>query len=457
MTTHASLIDSRLFRDQFGTPEMRAIFSDDAMLTCWARVEAALARAQAELGMVPWAAAAEISRASEAFKVKDYAPLRVRLAESGHPLVPFLDEFGRRLSPQSAGWLHWGATTQDITDTATVMMLRDALALIRQELVLVTESVERLARHHRATPMSGRTHGQHAVPITFGLKLAVMVDELRRGRQRIDEIEPRVLVGQLGGAAGTMAAFGRCGLDLRERFCRQLRLGVPSAPWHVARDRLAEACFAIASVTTTCCRMAREVVDLQRTEIAEVAEPSTDRSVGSSTMPQKSNPMMAEVVVALGRLVRQQPAVMLEAMTGGHERDMSTWAAEWAALSDTAMLASAVLRHIGRIYGGLFVNAERMAANLALSETSINAEAVMMTLAPALGRARAHHVVAELVRSARVAGLTFEQALAGDETVAGVVTVEELREMLRPENYLGLSASIVDSVLSGSVSPPMAC
>lgn len=448
MTSPAGLIDSRLFRDQFGTPEMRAVFSDDAMLRTWAKVEAALAGAQAELGMVPPEVAAEIGRAAEAFGVGDYEPLRQRLADSGHPLIPFLDEFGRRLSTDAAGWLHWGATTQDITDTAIVLMLRDAFGLIGDELAVLAGAVEDLARRHRDTPMSGRTHGQHAVPITFGLKAAVMLDELRRHRHRLDEIGPRVLVGQLGGAAGTMASFGDRGLELLELFCRRLGLGAPTAPWHIARDRLAEAGFAMAAVTATCGRLAREVIELQRTEIAEAAEPSTDRSVGSSTMPQKANPMMAEVVVALARAARQHPAVLLEAMGGSHERDMSTWAAEWLALSETAILASGALRHTGRIYASLAIDPDRMAANLGLTAGSINAERVMMALAPALGRARAHELVTELVRSARASGRTFEQTLADDETAANLLTADERADLLRPESYLGLSGHIVDQVLS---------
>ena len=449
MTSLAGLIDSRLFRDQFGTPEMRAVFSDDAMLRCWARVEAALAGAQAELGMVPAEAAAEIGRAAETFEVSDYEPLRRRLADSGHPLIPFLDEFGQQLSPDAAGWLHWGTTTQDITDTAVVLTLRDAFACLGQDMAGLEGALEDLARRHRDTPMSGRTHGQHAVPITFGLKAAGMLDELRRHRCRLDEIGPRVLVGQLGGAAGTLASFGDRGLELQALFCQRLGLGTPTAPWHIARDRLAEAGFAMAAVAATCGRMAREVVELQRTEIAEAAEPSTDRSVGSSTMPQKTNPMMAEVVVALARAARQHPAVLLEAMGGSHERDMSTWAAEWLALSETAILAAGALRHTGRIYAGLAVDTERMAANLGLTAGSINAERVMMALAPALGRVRAHELVTKLVRSARASGHTLEQALADDETTASLLTAAERAELLRPESYLGLSGLIVDRVVLG--------
>ena len=450
MTSHTGLIDSRLFRDQFGTPEMRAVFSDDAMLGGWAAVEAALAGAQAELGMIPAEAAAEIGRAAEGFAVDDYEPLRQRLADSGHPLIPFLDKFGRRLSPDAAGWLHWGATTQDITDTAVVLMLRDAFACLDEDLAALEGALEGLARRHRDTPMSGRTHGQHAVPITFGLKLAVMLDELGRHRGRINEIGPRVLVGQLGGAAGTMASFGDRGFELQERFCRRLGLGTPATPWHVARDRLAEAGFAMAAVAATCGRMAREVIELQRTEIAEAAEPSTDRSVGSSTMPQKANPMMAEVVVALSRAARQHPAVLLDAMTGSHERDMSTWAAEWLTLSETAILTAGALRHTVRIYAGLAVDPERMGANLGLTAGTINAERVMMALAPALGRARAHELVTELVRSAQASGRTLEQALGDNETAASLLTAAERAEMLRPESYLGLSAQIVDRVLADS-------
>ena len=453
MTSHTGFISSRLFRDQFGTPEMRSIFSDAGLMGYWATVEAALARAQAELGIVPQSAADEIDQLAREFTVADYAPLRDRLADSGHPLIPFLDEFGRRLPEEAARWLHWGATTQDIIDTALILMLRDALAHIRKELATIMSTLEKLARRYRDTPMSGRTHGQHAVPITLGLKLAVMLDELRRGSARIDEIEPRVLVGQLGGAAGTLAAFGDRGLELQDLFCRRLGLGVPATPWHVARDRLAEASFSIAVVTATCCRMAREVVELQRTEIAEMSEPSTGRSVGSSTMPQKSNPMMAEVVVALGRVVRQQPAVILDTMSGGHERDMSTWAAEWVSLSETAILASGALRHTGRIYTGLLVDVGRMASNLDLSAGSINAEHVMMRLAATLGKVKAHQLVTDLARSARDTGRTLEQALSDDETVSSSITKAELHEMLKPENYLGASARIVDRVLARATQP----
>jgi 3-carboxy-cis,cis-muconate cycloisomerase len=321
------IIDSRLFRDLFGTAEMRAVFADEATVARWLEVEAALARAEAGVGLIPQEAAQAITRCAAEADL-DLDALRRGVESSGHPLVPAIRAL-ERLAGEAGKYVHWGATTQDIMDTGAVLQVRDGLAIVERELDLLIAGLAGQARVYKDTPIAGRTHGQHAVPVTLGYKLAVVMAELTRHRQRIAELRPRVLVGQLAGAAGTLASLGEHAEAVREAMMAGLGLGVPPIAWHTARDGFAEMVGVLAMIAATCGKFANEVVNLQRTEIAELAEPAGTSAVGSSTMPQKRNPMAAQGVVALARLVRQLPALALEAMTHEHERDLSAWQMEW--------------------------------------------------------------------------------------------------------------------------------
>jgi 3-carboxy-cis,cis-muconate cycloisomerase len=444
----AHIIDSRLFRDLYGSAEMRAVFADEAVVARWLEVEAALARAEAKLGLIPPSAAETISRCALEAKL-DLNDLRRGIESSGHPLVPAIRAL-ERLAGEAGKYVHWGATAQDIIDTGFVLQLTEGLAIIERDLDLLISALAGQAQIYKDTVLAGRTHGQHAVPITLGYKFAVIVAELRRHRQRLAEMRPRVLVGQLGGAAGTLASLGEYALPVREAMLADLGLGLPQIAWHTARDGFAEAVSVLAMTAATCGKFANEVVNLQRTEIAELAEPAGAGAVGSSTMPQKRNPMAAQGVVALARLVRQMPALALDAMGHEHERDMAAWQMEWAFVPETFILTSGALFQTCRIAEGLIVDADRMRRNLALSGGLINAEAVMIRLARATGREAAHELVAAAVRRAISSPIGFAEILAADPDIARHLSRAEIDEALAPEAYLGEAIAAVDRIVGGS-------
>ncbi|MDA2980062.1 MAG: adenylosuccinate lyase family protein [Actinomycetota bacterium] len=424
------MLNSRIFRDQYGTAAMRQIFSDEVLVQKWAQCEAALARAQSPIGLVPNAAAEEISKHAETFVDVSFEDLRASLHETGHPLMPFLVAFQGGLSPESARHVHWGATTQDIMDTAVVLQMRDAMVLISSQLDQLLAVLCDMALTFANSPIAGRTHGQHAVPITFGLKIANLAAEVSRHIERITAAEDRILVGQLGGAAGSLSAMGDKALEIRRAYCEELDLVDPEATWHSARDRLAEYVFLFSLVTMTAGRAALEVIELQRTEIAEVSEPNTPGSIGSSTMPQKVNPMISEVVVGLARLQKPQVVRMLDGMVQAHERDMSTWYSEWACIAETSIVTSGALEQVLDIYRGLNVDTQQMVSNLGISAGKIHAEAVMMELALHIGRPAAHEAVIAASRASTRTGEPLLHELMSLSEVAKVANLDRLMKIL---------------------------
>jgi 3-carboxy-cis,cis-muconate cycloisomerase len=443
----AHIVDSRLYRDLYGTPAMRAVFSDRATIQAWFDAEAALAAAEAEAGLVPEEAALAIASAADAARI-DLDALRAEIARTGHPFVPAIRALEHRAG--AAGeFVHYGATTQDIMDTGAVLQMRRGLAHIADGLGRFEQALSRQARAHRETVMAGRTHGQHAVPVTLGLKLAVLVAETRRHAVRLGELKPRLFVGQLAGAAGTLATLADKASRVRAAMMRNLDLAEPPIVWHTARDAIAETVSLLAMIGATCGRFAGEVVNLQRSEIAEVAEPAGAGRVGSSIMPQKQNPMTAQDVVALARLLSQAPAQALSAMMPAHERDMAAWQMEWLVVPETFILGSGALHHAVHIAEGLVVDAGRMRRNLEAAGGFLNAEAVMMALAPALGRHAAHEAVAAVTKRALGEGLPFAEALAADEVVSCHLDRAAIDRLLEPESWLGEAVAATDRILDG--------
>jgi adenylosuccinate lyase len=347
---------------------------------------------------------------------------------------------------EAGAYVHWGATTQDIMDTGVVLQLRDALALLEADARALREAWSALARTHRRTPMPGRTHGQHGPPITFGFKVAVWVAELDRHLTRLAECRPRLLVGQLAGATGTLASFGPAGLEVQRRMMAELGLGVPPIAWHTARDAFAEFTANLGMLSATLAKAALEVIHLQKTEVSELEEPFALGKVGSSTMPHKRNPMMCELIVALGRLVRQEAALALDTMVGEHERDMGAWQAEWEYLPRACLLTSSALAHSLRVAAGLHVDAARMRANVDLTGGLALSEAVMLELGRSIGRQEAHDVIYHVSMRAFESGGSFREALLGDPTVGAHLTAAQIDTLLRPESYLGAAPDCVDQV-----------
>jgi len=441
-----TVLDSLLFRDAFGTPAMRAIFSDVASVSRYVEVEVALARAQARCGVIPSAAAEEIARRCDAATL-DFDLLRAETDVVGYPILPLVHQLARQCG-EAGRFVHWGATTQDIMDTAVVLQIRDGLRLINEDIAALRGILTGLARKHRNTPMAGRTHLQQALPVTFGYKAAIWLAAFDRHAQRLAELEPRVLVGQFAGAAGTLASLGDKGLAVQTALCAELGLAVPVSTWHVMRDAFAETVNFLALVTGSLGKIALDVMIMASTEFAEVAEPFVSGRGASSTMPQKRNPISSELMLAAAKAVRQHAGLMVDAMVQDFERATGPWHAEWIAIPESFVLTAGALNQAKFALTGLVVDEARMAHNLALSNGLIVAEAVMMEMAPFIGRQRAHDVVYTACRIVNEQGGTLAEILAGDSEIVKHFDRTALERMTDPANYLGLSAVMVDRVLA---------
>ena len=438
--------DSALFRDFFGTAAMRALFADEALIGRYLEVEAALARAQADLGIIPEAAARDINAKAKSGMI-DVERLRVETERVGYPILPLVRQIAERCADGFGEYAHWGATTQDIMDCAVVLQVRDALAMVEGELIAIGDALAKLAADHRDTAMAGRTHLQHALPITLGYKAAVWLSAIDRHRARLMELKPRVLVAQFGGAAGTLASLGDKGLEVRKGLARELGLDEPIITWHVVRDGLAEVVTFLGLVTGTLGKIAYDIMLMMQTEVGETFEPFAPGRGASSTMPQKRNPISCELILAAGKAVRQQVGLMLDAMVQDHERATGPWHAEWLAIPESFLLSASALHQARFLLEGLEVDKERMRANLDLTGGLIVAEAVMMGLAPKLGRQRAHDLVYDACRHSLEKKVPFLDVLKAEREIMAHVTVAELTALVEPGNYVGLAGEMVDQVL----------
>jgi len=443
----STAIDSMVFREIFSTEAMRRVFSDENRIQRYLDVEAVLARVQASLGIIPREAADEIQKQAQVDKF-DMAKLKKRTEVVGYPVLPVVEQLVGLCSGKLGEWAHWGATTQDITDTATVLQIREALSLIDDDLKAICGLLAGLAQRYRDTPMAGRSNLQQAVPITFGFKMAVLLAAFERHRARLVELRPRVLVGEFGGAAGTLASLGTRGLEVQAALVAELGLGQPAIAWHTTRDGFAEtACF-LGLVTGTLAKVATDVKLMMQTEVSEVFEPFEQGRGSSSTMPQKRNPISCNFILACTSVVRQDVAALLEAMVEDHERSTGPWEIEWIALPEIFLLAAGALSHGRRLLAGLQVDTKRMRANLDLTNGLILSEAVMMGLAPYLGRERAHDLVYDICRKVHQTGVPLIELLSDDPEIARHLDRAALRKLFEPANYLGLSGTMIDQVLS---------
>jgi 3-carboxy-cis,cis-muconate cycloisomerase len=442
----STAIDSAIFRDIFSSEAMRRIFSDGHRVQCYLDIEAALAQVQAKLGLIPQLAAEEITAKCTLDSI-DMARLKSQTELIGYPVLPVVQQLVAACSARLGEYCHWGATTQDITDTATIMQTREALALVEQDLAAIADSLAGLARRYRDTPMVGRSNLQQAVPITFGYKVATWLSAIKRHQQRLAELRPRVLVGEFGGAAGTLASLGDAGLEVQEGLMAELGLGQPEIAWHTARDRIAEVGCFLGLVTGTLGKIATDVKLLMQTEVGEVFEPYVKDRGSSSTMPQKRNPISCNYIYACTAMVRQLVAALLDAMVEDHERSTGPWEIEWIAVPEIFLLSSGALQQARTLLTGLEVDASRMRANMAISHGLICTEAVMMGLAPHLGRQRAHDLVYDISRQSSTSGRPLLDLLAENEEISSFLDRVALANLLDPAKYVGLSGEMVDRVL----------
>jgi 3-carboxy-cis,cis-muconate cycloisomerase len=442
-----TVIDSMVFRHIFSSEPMRQVFSDENRVQCYLDIEAALARVQARLDLIPQRAADEIT-AKCILDIIDMAKLKSKTELIGYPVLPVVQQLVAACSDHLGEYCHWGATTQDITDTATIMQIRQALSLIEDDLTAISGHLADLARRYRDTPMAGRSNLQQAVPITFGYKVATWLSAIERHRQRLAELRPRVLVGEFGGAAGTLASLGSVGLPVQEKLMAELGLGQPEIAWHTARDRIAEVGCFLGLVGGTLGKIATDVKLLMQTEVGEVFEPYAKDRGSSSTMPQKRNPISCNYIHSCVAMVRQLVAALLDAMVEDHERSTGPWEIEWIAVPEIFLLSAGALQQARTLLEGLEVDAARMRANLEITGGQISTEAVMMGLASHLGRQRAHDLVYEISRQASLSGQSLLDLLAENEEIAASLDRAALAKLLDPAEYLGLSGEMVDRVLT---------
>jgi 3-carboxy-cis,cis-muconate cycloisomerase len=446
--TSTTVLDSMLFRDAFGTPAMREVFSDYALISRYVEVEIALAKAEARCGVIPQAAADAIAARTDVAAL-DFDALRRETDIVGYPILPLVRQMARQCG-EAGRYVHWGATTQDIMDSALVLQLRAGLAIIAQDVAALRGILADLSQRHRDTPMAGRTHLQHALPVTFGYKTAIWLAMFDRHAERLEQLKPRVLVGQFAGAAGTLASLGAKGFEVQAALCAELGLGVPVATWHVARDGLAETVNFLALVTGSLGKIALDIMIMASTEFGELYEPFVKGRGASSTMPQKRNPISSELMLAAAKAVRQHAGLMLDAMVQDFERATGPWHAEWMAVPESFVLTAGALHQAKFALAGLVVDEKRMANNLGISRGLIVAEAVMMGLAPELGRQEAHDVVYDACQLANEKGLTLADALISDPRVATHIDRATIDRLTAPDNYLGLARDMVDRVLAAS-------
>ncbi len=440
--------DSPILGTLYGTDAMRAVFDEQTYFQRMLDVEAALARVQGRMGIIPADAAEAIVAAAkvENLRVEDLA---ASARNVGYPVVGLVGGLSKA-SGAAGGWTHWGATTQDIMDSATVLQVRDGLDLIETELRAILTALAAQAVRHRNTVMAGRTHLQQALPVTFGLKCAIWAMPFLSHLERLKQIRARVQVVEFSGAAGTLASLGDQGIAVMEALAAELGLGAPLAPWHVCRDALAEAVSFLGLVCGTLAKIATDTILMAQTEVGELAEPYVAGRGASSTMPQKRNPIASEYILAASRMVHGLVPVMQGAMAQDHERATGPWQAEALALPQAFVLTHGALMHTRSIAEGMVVDADRMRANLNITHGLIVSEAVMMGLAPVIGRGEAHHVVKRACDVALTEKVSLADALQRDPAVSSRLDRAAIDKMIDPSNYLGSAQGFIDRVVAAA-------
>ena len=445
---NATIVDSMIYRNIFSSAPMRAIWSDEARIQRYLDIEKALAETQGALGIIPAGAAAEIARHCDAAEF-DFDALRDATEHVGYPVFPVVQQLVKLCDGELGQWCHWGATTQDVTDTATALQMGASLERAGASLDEIANHLARLARTHRDTPMIGRSNLQQAVPMTFGYKAAVWLAGIDRCRARLGELRPRVLVGEFGGAVGTLASLGDRGLDVQAGLCERLGLAQPAIAWHTVRDTIAEAGAFLAITCGQLEKIALDVKTMAATEIGEVQEPDGGGGRGaSSTMPQKRNPISCAYITGCAAVVRQHAAALFAAQAADFERATGAWEIEWIVLPDIFCLAGGALDQAAFMLGGLLVHADAMDRNLRLTDGLVNTEAVMMALAPTLGREVAHDALSAVARDVAAGKGRLIDLLAGDARIAKVLNRDALERLLDAHTYLGLSGAMVDRLLA---------
>src|SRR3954466_6517624 len=443
----STIVDSTIFGNIFSTDAMRAVWSDENRTQKYLDIEAALARVQARLEIIPQEAADEIVKNCTIDKI-DMAKLRQQTERIGYPVLGVVSQLNALCRDKLGEYCHWGATTQDITDTATVLQIREALAIVEDDLAALSAGLADLARRHRDTPMVGRSNLQQAVPVTFGYKMAGILAAIERHRERLAQLRPRVLMGEFAGAAGTLASIEKGAMETQQGLMQELGLAQPVIAWHTVRDNIAEVGCFLGLVGGTLGKLSMDVKLMMQTEVGEVYEPYAHGRGSSSTMPQKRNPISSCYIHAAISVVRQHTAALLDAMVADHERLTGPWEIEWIVLPEAFCLMAGALKQARSVVEGLEVDAARMRANLEMTNGLVVSEAVMMGLGRTLGREIAHDLVYDICREAIRQNRPLLDLLAETPEISRQLTHAQLAELCNPANYLGQSGVMVDRVLS---------
>lgn len=430
---------NQLFDAYFTARDMREVFCDQGRVQAMLDFEAALARAEARVGLIPSSAVAPIATACDA-GLYDFAALGEAIATAGNSAIPLVKALGKQIASSDAEaerYVHLGATSQDVMDSGLVLQLRQALALIESDLATLAASLAAQAQRYAATPLAGRTWLQHATPVTLGMKIAGWLGAVTRSRQRLQELKPRLLVLQFGGASGTLAALGEQALPIAKALAEELQLTLPEQPWHTQRDRIVEFGAVLGLIAGSLGKFGRDISLLMQTEAAEVFEPAAPGKGGSSTMPHKRNPVGAAVLIGAATRVPGLVSTLFSAMPQEHERSLGLWHAEWETLPEICCLVSGSLQQARLLADGLEVDAARMARNLELTQGLVLAEAVSIVLAQRVGRDTAHHLLEQCCKRAVAEQRHLRAVLADEPQVTAELSGAELDDLLNPAHYLG--------------------
>jgi 3-carboxy-cis,cis-muconate cycloisomerase len=443
----ASIIDSTIFQGIFTTDAMRQVWSDENRTAQYVEIERALAVVQGRLGIIPKEAADEIVSHCRIENI-DMARLRQQTERIGYPILGVVTQLNQLCRDKLGEYVHWGATTQDITDTATVLQIREALELVDGELAAIATAMAKLAKEHRLTPVIGRSNLQQAIPVTFGCKMAGLLSAILRHRERLAQLKERVLVGEFAGAAGTLASIEKGAMETQAGLCAELGLKQPVIAWHTIRDNIAETGTLLGLIGGTLGKLSMDVKLMMQTEVGEVFEPYHHGRGSSSTMPQKRNPIASCYIHAAISVVRQHAAALMDAMVADHERSTGPWEIEWIVLPEAFCLIAGALKQSRAVVEGLEVDAAAMMRNIEMTGGLVMSEAVMMGLGPYIGREYAHDLVYDLCRESLAKQTPLIELLAAHPQIKPHVGRAELQRMLDPANYLGQAGVMVDRVLA---------
>lgn len=449
---------SQLYASLFYQKDVTDIFSDSSLIKYMIEVEVALAQAQAQVGVIPQNAANTIAHVAEqALEKFDFSALAVATGLAGNIAIPFVKQLTaivKDVDEDASRYVHWGATSQDILDTACILQCRDALNIVEDQLQQCYATALQQAKQYRHQVMIGRTWLQQALPITLGHKLARWASAFKRDLDRIQAMKSRVLTTQLGGAVGSLASLQDQGSLVVNAFAKQLNLTAPTSTWHGERDRIVEIASVLGMIVGNTGKMARDWSLMMQTEIAELFEPTAKGRGGSSTMPHKRNPVAAASVLAAANRVPALMSSIYQSMVQEHERSLGAWHAEWLAVPEIFQLCAGALSRTGEVLQGFEVNAEHMQQNLECTNGLIMAEAVMMALAPKIGRLNAHHLVEAACKTAVAQNQHLFDVVSQLEEVKGQFSQAEIRDIFKPENYLGNIQQQIDAVLQEAQGEP---